>query len=48
MTPLIKRLLPRRTHKIAEAIATQIVMIAVVGPFFFIFFCMFCNSPTPD
>ena len=48
MVLLMKRLLPRRTHEIAEAIATQIVMIAVVGPFFFIFFYMFWNSLKPD
>ena len=48
MVLLMKRLLPRRTHEIAEAIGTQIVMIAVVAPFFFIFFYMFWNSLKPD
>ena len=36
MVLLMKRLLPRRTYEILEAIGTQVVMIAVVAPFFFI------------
>ena len=35
-------------YKVLEALATQIVMIAIVGPFFFIFFFMFWNSLKPD
>jgi hypothetical protein len=34
---VLKRLLPRKTYKVLEALFTQLVMIAVVGPFFFIF-----------
>ena len=41
---VLKQLLPRRAYKILEAVATQAVMIAIVGPFFFIFFFMFWNS----
>ena len=48
MVLLIKRWLPRRTYEILETIGTQIVMIAVVAPFFFIFFYMFWNSLKPD
>ena len=44
----LKQLLPRRTYKILEAVATQVMMIAIVGPFFFIFFFMFWNSLKPD
>lgn len=44
----LKRLLPRSVHKALEAILTQLVMIAVVGPFFFIFFFMAWNSLKPD
>lgn len=45
---LLRRLLPRRAYKILEAVTTQLAMIAVVGPFFFIFFYMFWNSLKPD
>ncbi len=44
----LKQLLPRRTYKVLEAVATQVMMIAIVGPFFFIFFFMFWNSLKPD
>ncbi len=45
---VLKKLLPRRGYKILEALATQVMMIAIVGPFFFIFFFMFWNSLKPD
>ena len=45
---ILKKLLPRRGYKIVEALATQVMMIAIVGPFFFIFFFMFWNSLKPD
>ncbi len=45
---LLKRLLPRKAYKILEAVGTQVLMISVVGPFFFIFFYMFWNSLKPD
>jgi multiple sugar transport system permease protein len=45
---LLKRFLPRRYYKVVEAIFTQVVMIAVVGPFFFVFFYMFWSSLKPD
>ncbi len=45
---LLKRLLPGKTHRVLEAVLTQLVMIAVVAPFFFIFFYMFWNSLKPD
>lgn len=45
---VLKKLLPRRGYKIVEALATQVMMIAIVGPFFFIFFFMFWNSLKPD
>lgn len=45
---LLKRLLPRKTYKIVEGLLIQLLMIAVVAPFFFIFFYMFWNSLKPD
>jgi multiple sugar transport system permease protein len=45
---ILKKLLPRRGYKIVEALATQVMMIAIVAPFFFIFFFMFWNSLKPD
>lgn len=45
---VLKKLLPRRGYKILEALATQVMMIAIVAPFFFIFFFMFWNSLKPD
>ena len=45
---VLKRLLPRKTYKFLEALAIQLVMLAVVIPFFFIFFYMFWNSLKPD
>ncbi len=45
---ILKKLLPRRGYKIVEALVTQVMMIAIVGPFFFIFFFMFWNSLKPD
>ncbi len=45
---LLKTYLPNRLAKVLEAVLTQLVMIAVVGPFFFIFFYMFWNSLKPD
>ncbi len=44
----LKRLLPKRGRKILEELITQAVMIAIVGPFFFIFFYMFWSSFKPD
>lgn len=45
---VLKKLLPKRGRKIAEELVTQAVMIAIVGPFFFIFFYMFWSSFKPD
>jgi multiple sugar transport system permease protein len=45
---ILKKLLSRRGYKIVEALATQVMMIAIVAPFFFIFFFMFWNSLKPD
>ncbi len=45
---LLKQLLPRQVYRILETIFTHIVMILVVGPFFFVFFYMFCSSLKPD
>ena len=45
---LLKKRLPKRLATILEAVLTQLVMIAVVGPFFFIFFYMFWNALKPD
>ena len=45
---LLKELLPRRVYRTLEKIFTQLVMIAVVGPFFFVFFYMFWSSLKPD
>ncbi len=45
---LLKQLLPRRVYRTLEKIFTQLVMIAVVGPFFFVFFYMFWSSLKPD
>jgi multiple sugar transport system permease protein len=45
---VLKKLLSRRGYKIVEALATQVMMIAIVAPFFFIFFFMFWNSLKPD
>ncbi len=44
----LKRLLPKRGQRILEGLITQAVMIAIVGPFFFIFFYMFWSSFKPD
>ncbi len=44
----LKKRLPERIVKVLEAVLTQLVMMAVVGPFFFIFFYMFWNSLKPD
>ena len=45
---LLKKRIPKRYYQVLEAIFTQVVMLAVVGPFFFIFFYMFWNSLKPD
>ena len=45
---VLKRLLPRRSYEILETIGTHAVLIAVVAPFFFVFFYMFWNSLKPD
>ena len=44
----LKKRLPPRLFKFLEALVTQIVMIMVVGPFFFVFFYMFWSSLKPD
>lgn len=44
----LKQHIPPRLFKFLEALLTQIVMIMVVGPFFFIFFYMFWSSLKPD
>ncbi len=46
---VLKRLLGRRAFKaLLEAGLTQLLMLAVVGPFFFVFFYMFWSSLKPD
>ena len=45
---LLKNRLPKRLWKVLEFTTTQIMMIAVVGPFFFVFFYMFWNSLKTD
>tara|TARA_B100000029_G_C17557662_1_gene952170 strand:+ start:253 stop:1095 length:843 start_codon:yes stop_codon:yes gene_type:complete len=45
---LLKARLPKKLWKVLEFTTTQLMMIAVVGPFFFIFFYMFWNSLKPD
>ena len=45
---LLKRLLPGKIYKAVEGVFVQAVMLAVVGPFFFVFFYMFWNSLKPD
>ncbi len=37
---LLKKRLPKRLVNVLETVLTQLVMIAVVGPFFCIFFYM--------
>ena len=44
----LKQLLPKKAHRIVEGLITQLMMIAIVGPFFFIFFYMFWSSFKPD
>ncbi|MCZ6872346.1 MAG: carbohydrate ABC transporter permease [bacterium] len=44
----LKKRIPKRYYQVLEAIFTQLVMLAVVGPFFFIFIYMFWNSLKPD
>lgn len=45
---LLRRLLPRRAYKFLEGLLFHLMLLAVVGPFFFIFFFMFWNSLKPD
>ncbi len=45
---LLKKRIPKRYYQVLETIFTQMVMLAVVGPFFFIFIYMFWNSLKPD
>ncbi len=45
---VLKRLLPRRSYEVLETIGTHAVLVAVVAPFFFVFFYMFWNSLKPD
>ncbi|MCH9045862.1 MAG: carbohydrate ABC transporter permease [SAR324 cluster bacterium] len=44
----LRRLIGRRAYRIGELTFTHLAMIAVVGPFFFIFFYMFWSSVKPD
>lgn len=45
---LLRLLLPRRAAQALERLLTHLVFLAVVGPFFFLFFYMFWNSVRPD
>ena len=45
---LLKQLLPKKVYKVLEVIFIQIMMIAVIAPFFFVFFYMVWNSLKPD
>lgn len=45
---LLRSLVPRRTALALERLLTHVVFLAVVGPFFFIFFYMAWNSVRPD
>ncbi len=45
---LLRRILPRKTARIAEAVFLHLLMISVIAPFFFVFFYMFWNSLKPD
>ena len=45
---LLKKHLPRNLFRFLEFILTQILVLLVVVPFFFIFFYMFWNSLKPD
>ncbi|ETX03013.1 MAG: hypothetical protein ETSY1_01520 [Candidatus Entotheonella factor] len=45
---LLRKYFPTNVAKVVEAVFTQLVLLAVVGPFFFIFFYMFWNSLKPD
>ena len=44
----LRRLLPARAYKIIEAALFHLLLLAIVVPFFFIFFYMFWNSVKPD
>ena len=45
---LLRRLLPRKAARVVEALSLHLLMIAVIAPFFFVFFYMFWNSLKPD
>jgi multiple sugar transport system permease protein len=45
---VLKQILPRNFYRFLEFLVTQLVMMLVVIPFFFIFFYMFWNSLKPD
>ncbi len=45
---VLRDLLPPGTRKALEAIGFHLALIAIVGPFFFVFFFMFWNSLKPD
>lgn len=45
---LLKNLLPRRLYKFLEGLLFHLALLAVIGPFFFVFFFMFWNSLKPD
>ena len=45
---VLRDLFPPGTRKFLEALGFHLTLIAVVGPFFFVFFFMFWNSLKPD
>lgn len=45
---ILKQRLPGRLYKLLEGLAFHFTLLAVVGPFFFVFFYMFWNSLKPD
>jgi multiple sugar transport system permease protein len=45
---ILRNLLPRRAYRLVEGITFHLMLLAVIGPFFFIFFYMFWNSLKPD
>jgi multiple sugar transport system permease protein len=45
---LLRKLLPKRLYKFLEGLLFHLMLIAVIGPFFFVFFFMFWNSLKPD
>ena len=45
---ILRRLLPLRLAKAIEAVLFHLALLAIIGPFFFVFFYMFWNSVKPD